>query len=919
MKAFYCEGRDRGAGLSDKLCFTMVKRLLAHNERRSRGAEDSMRVLASVSIHRLRAKDATGYCLVVNDNAVLDNATGPEWDSLLMQCGAVSRSSIPTAFQSEPFCTGNDLYRMVSPAAGDGDEVHHVMLEAREGRFDALIDEAMQVEDARAAVVTLDCGTRGWMTCVLVEFGKGGYPGGSLESLFPSAEIVRISDNSQRLVFTHLGTTCRWMFSPGNEVVLMPVLSRENSGQSKALVTFRGEDDTLEPVLCSWNREDESGLGSFVKLSVSTSAEPLMRKGVAELLADGPTAMPVMLTRDVRQHQDDRRLYVISDNSPAFPKFLARVIDAAELSGQGALSFARWQDLSEGGISYAFQSSAIRDFESYRDVRTYRIVPTQMGMRGLAVREGFRFLPEMPDDEGWISALSSALFDSVQAGDSAWAVVDPTGVSDAGFSEISAFVIPSFTPFEGYRKHLDVFGPVLRTVLIADEKAKHRALSIQAESAWNQAADVERVNSENGAKTLFANLAEDAGKLDAALLAMRDDVRSTSEMAEPLHAEAKLARKDLQEMASGFMTAIRSAADRSANWAMLQKQFNEHARLLESAVRMLDDGVRVIATTELERIRTQNVEINERLDALRKAEAQVVEAHERSGQLVAKLELETSKVTAEIDSREKAIMEDGAQIAEFDALVSRVRSLAAIEHARGLEFMKVRHAEIQCSIREQEARDEIMKIDALSTSLAERLKVVGKEAADVVRRRESVKSEAAQVRGAEANRDNLRRTLENEEKALADMIRGGDPRVAAQHLIDKAKSLRAEIEEVEEGKRLLTDGEVILSELESKLSSLLEGISMVTLRADVAGTQKDIESLEKAIRSLEDVLAADAQLKGSHTPDGRVEAWTAFRREAEQRLKQARNAYLRSRNPVNPALVEEINASVEALRQLLPP
>ena len=175
------------------------------------------------------------------------------------------------------------------------------------------------------------------------------------------------------------------------------------------------------------------------------------------------------------------------------------------------------------------------------------------------------------------------------------------------------------------------------------------------------------------------------------------------------------------------------------------------------------------------------------------------------------------------------------------------------------------------------------------------------------------------MRGAEANRDNLRRTLENEEKALADMIRGGDPRVAAQHLIDKAKSLRAEIDEVEEGKRLLTDGEAILSELESKLVAILEGISMVTLRAEVAGSPKDIESLEKAIRSLEDVLAADAQLKGSHAPDGRLEAWTAFRREAEQRLKQARNAYLRSRNPVNPALVDEINASVEALRQLLPP
>ena len=155
--------------------------------------------------------------------------------------------------------------------------------------------------------------------------------------------------------------------------------------------------------------------------------------------------------------------------------------------------------------------------------------------------------------------------------------------------------------------------------------------------------------------------------------------------------------------------------------------------------------------------------------------------------------------------------------------------------------------------------------------------------------------------------------------SLADLIKGGDPRVAAQHLIDKAKSLRAEIEEVEEGKRLLTDGEAILSELESNLLALLQGISMVTLRADVAGTQKDIESLEKAIRSLEDVLAADTQIKSSHAPDGRAESWAAFRREAECRLKQARNSYLRSRNPMNSPLVDEINASIDALRQLLPP
>lgn len=275
-------------------------------------------------------------------------------------------------------------------------------------------------------------------------------------------------------------------------------------------------------------------------------------------------------------------------------------------------------------------------------------------------------------------------------------------------------------------------------------------------------------------------------------------------------------------------------------------------------------------------------------------------------------------MNAEIDSRESAIIEDGMLVADFDALVSRAMSLAAIEHAKELEAMKLRHSEAQCSIREQEARDEIAKIAAHAASVAERLKAVGTEAARASLQRESVKAEIAKVRNAEADRDNLRRALEKEERMLADMIKGGDPRVAAQHLIEKAKSLRSEIDEVEEGRRLLSDGEAILSRLESELASLLKGASMISLRADVSGTQKDIESLDKALRSLEDAIAADSQLKASHAPEGRGELWADFRRDAERKLKQARNTYLRSRNPMNPPLIEEINASIDQLRQLLP-
>lgn len=918
MKAFYREGKDSGAGLPESLCFALVKRLLAHNERRSRGAEDSLRILEGISIHRLKAKGSSGYCLVVHDRAVLDNTTGPEWDSLLAQCGAVSRATIPTAFEATAYCTGADLYRLVSPVPGDGGEVYHAMLEAREGRFDALINEVMQVEDARAAVVTLSCGNvRGMMTCVLVEFGEGGYLGGSIETLFPSAEVIRISDNSQRLVFSHLGTTCRWMFSPGNEVVLMPVLSREDSSQSKALVTFRSENDNLEPVLCSWRREDEAGLGSFVKMSLNTSADPLLPRPVSAMLTEVSVDVPVVLTRDFREIQEDRRLYVVSESAPAFSKVLLRIIDAAELAGRGAVSFARWVDAQSGGCIYAFQSPVIREFESYRDVRAYRIIETQIVAQGLAVREGYRFMPEMPADEAWATAVSTALFGTIGGRTSGWAIVDPVGMTDEGFAAVEALIIPEFTAFEGYRKHVNVFGPVLMADLIADEQAKHQDFSSRAEFAWNQATDAERLNTETRAREFFDSLEREARQLDQTLLALRHEVRMTMDMATPLHEEAKRSRTDLQSLAAGFTEAMRMVAAKSSNWAELQKRLHGYVMLLESAVRMLDGSVRAYATLELERIKVQNGEISNRLVALKLAEAEVLDAHVRSNQLVEKLESEASRVEAEVERSEAAIFENGERVSEFDTLIQKVRSLAAIEHAKALETMKVRHSEAQCSIREQEAREKMDKLAKSSANLQLRLQRLTVESSEIVARRVAVRNEVQQVRSAASSRDSLMLELQREQKVLDEMIKTSDPRVTASHLIVKARAIRAEIEEVEESMRLLADGDAEIAKLEVELAARVAGSSLVSLRANVLGTQKEIETLEKAIGSLEDVLAAASRLHALPADEGRSATWSAFRAEAEAKLKQARISYLRSRNPRAGPFVEEINAAIDALRQLL--
>jgi hypothetical protein len=915
MKAFYSVGGN-GPGLSQPACFALVKRLLTRNEGRSLATEDRLRVLRSITLHRGKGPEVKGLCLIVNDKSCLENATGPAWDSLLKKLGADSRATMPPQFDAEPFCGGDSLYKIASPAPGDGGEVRHVMLESRSGRFENLLEEVTNVDGARAAIVTMTSEAKGPMTCIMVEFSKEGVTGGALESLFPSAEVIRVSDDSRRLVFTHLGSSCRWMFEAENDVVLVPVLVRDQLEENRALVTFRGEDGALEAVLFNWTRSDESGLGSFVKLSLNTPDRPLFPRSSAEALADSSVDMPVWLARDDRATAEDSRVYVISDQTPLFAKVISRIVDAAELSGQGALSYALWADPASDATFYAFRCEYVPELESYRDVRSYRILDSQLAPYGLAVRAGYRFLPEMPGDHDWGQAIKLSLFDSVGASGAAWALVDPCAQSDEGLAGVSAVIVPEFKPFERYRKHIGVFGPVVRAELIAEENERHREFSARAEQAWHRAAEVEKAQRDAYAQALFDQIANEAEGLDASLGAMRDDVQATKDMAAPLFAEAKLTREGLEQTTESFKKAVSGAAVKSANWIRLQKQLQENVNLLEAYVKMLDDSVRSHAQAELGRIKAQDLALTQRLAELKRAEDEVVQAHAGSASLVARLEAEAIRVESEIERLGHSVALDAVRVAEFDGLTAKMRSLADLEHAKELQSLKLRLAYAQCDVREAEVRDELLNLEKSKTVLADKLKDVANQTSEITRRREAVRLAGVDVRNAEAERENNIRALRQEEKSLADMIKNGDPRLAARELLEKAKSIRGQIAEVEEGGRLLADGDAEIAKLQARLDDLLQGVSLDGLQVQVRGSQDALVVLERAIAALEEALAADDILRRNPIAAGNLSSWDRFRSEAARRLKSARSTYLRSRNPLDPPLLDEINAAIDSLKQL---
>jgi chromosome segregation ATPase len=308
--------------------------------------------------------------------------------------------------------------------------------------------------------------------------------------------------------------------------------------------------------------------------------------------------------------------------------------------------------------------------------------------------------------------------------------------------------------------------------------------------------------------------------------------------------------------------------------------------------------------------------LSRRLNELKQAEAEVVLAHEHSASLVARLEGETGRIEAEIERLGASVARDAGRVAEFDGLTAKMRSLAELEHAKELQLMKLRLACAQCDVREAEVRDELQNLEKSKAGLADKLKDVADQTSEVARRREAIRSAGIDVRKAEAERENNIRALRQEEKTLADMIKAGDPRVAARELLDKARSIREQIAEVEEGRRLLADGDAEIAKHQARLDGLLQGASFDGLQAQVKGSHDALMVLERSIAALEEALAAEEILRRNPIAADKLRSWDRFRAEATRRLRFARSTYLRSRNPLDPPLLDEINAAIDSLRQL---
>jgi hypothetical protein len=332
---------------------------------------------------------------------------------------------------------------------------------------------------------------------------------------------------------------------------------------------------------------------------------------------------------------------------------------------------------------------------------------------------------------------------------------------------------------------------------------------------------------------------------------------------------------------------------------------------------MLDGTVRSNAQAELAKVKSQETILIRRIQELGQAEAEVAAAHVKSSDLVSRLEGEVIRVEAEIERLGASISQDAERVAYFDALTAKMAALADLRHAKEIQSLNLRHAYAQCEVHEQQVKDELLSLESSLQGLADKKRIVAAQSAEITRRREEIRAQGVDVRNAEADRDNLTRALAREEKALADMIKAGDPRQLAKALLDKAKAVRADIEDVNEARRLLTDGDAEIAKLEAELDALLNGQTVDGLGAQVKGTEAALKVLEQAIHSLEAALAGEDAIRANPLAADKLRSWGQFKAEASSRLAAARVTYLRCRNPMESPLIDEINAAIDSLKQLL--
>lgn len=754
MITLFAERAGKPIGMSAEAVFPLVEEL--RRRLSPEVSEDSRRKSPPIQIHPMTGASG-GYCLVLRHPAYFEGiearvsksrkaVDANDWVSLLASLGVRQAETLPKGIGADKAIGLEDFHEIVSPQPSLGGRVSRLLLEASPDRFQALVVEVASLASATASLVKMSCRERGAMHAILVELDSPISTGG-VAALFPSARVIRVSEDGAGQVYCHLGTSCNAFVR--FDLFLSPLRDDPREGQGRAFVSFGRKDGTLGLDITTWQVADSLPLASFVKMSVRAPAAPLAVEAPSELVATVDIGLARQDSRD--SHAEvDARIYLFRPDHPVDGRAMAALVDAVGLGRvDGAeLWHAAWKEPG-GGVAHAFLVRGMVDsLERAFGVEAYQVLDCDIRSATLAVRAGWEFDPYMPLDEGrWKTPLAEALLGDSSLPEGAYLLISPDGTgSHAGFT---GHILPAFAPFSGFDARAGSIGVTTQAELLLPEPSdggRFPRLEAEAEAAWAAATEAERQHLERRSAELFGELRKIAAKREAELNSLREKVEALTSAASKFNNLPKELEAGIRAFVAELLNAIANIGMESKQWGRLLEDLASKRKRLEGHKEILDKVAQAASDDERSRLDQLLGGLIQRRQDLETEHAAFEREHAaslaRSGELEASLQV--TKARVEAMAAESLPLDETIQ--QFEALVSQEGALAGMRDAHARTLHELRYAAEQANFATQQFSARRDHVQADLTKARDALSAIAAEAAAVERAAQDARDQHQLVR-----------------------------------------------------------------------------------------------------------------------------------------------------------------------------
>lgn len=884
MRTFFRLKDGRPCGLTREITFLLVEELRVRHARAARGG---VQAELPLRVHLLGGGSRNSFALDIDDGEAFDGVGGAEWAEFLSRLGVSVADDMPRHLAAESTFGSGELHRLASPETAAGNSARHVLLESTPDRFPQLLQEVAAHPTARASVVKLSCREHGLMVAVLAEFPEGA-SAGTLPQLFPSAHVVRVSEDGTRSAFSHVGSSCLWMVRHG--VLLQSIHRGLADDEARAFITFGSDDGSLVIDICSWRREDELPVANFVKLVASAQKAPLLA-GMAE---GAVGELDIVLQREAAEGRQGSRVYVVDSSHPLSRRSLALLADAAELGLGGELEFACWRTATSHAPVYAFLSrEPVGQLEQTHGVHVYALLDAPLRSARVAVRSGWRFLPYMPQEDAWQSAIGDALLGEGAPADGALLLVDPAARGDE--VPFEARLIGGFGPFSSFRAHASVLGQAVHVQMLdvsPSDGARLPELSKDAEVSWTAAADEERRLVDLQTSALFEELRQVASEREKFMDDLRSEIDALTVAAQKFDGIPAEIETGVRHFARSLGSVVSAAGMESKKWQVLLRELESWRLRVEGHAAILEKTAELAMRDESERLGALQLSLGERRRSLEADEARMAADHAAALAISEGLDDSLASAEKEALAAQSRLAEVDRGVFDLEVLAERAALLQSVVHAHETARHEIRQKAAELSMRTEHVRSQMSLVSQESRRISDEMRKVELQAEQAAASQLDLRRQEELVRLKRSELVDARRQVDELGAQLRRAIGNADPRVEHAELTSRADALRGQIREIEKSKADIVRVGEELQSLAVRLEEVSAGHDHVRVGERIREGSATHRDLLDAIRALERSLSVTSALRAHSLPERTHAALLKMVGKAVESLSEARKVYL---------------------------